>query len=210
MQKRPVYSFLTSRAQRRKARGLTLVELLIVLAVVAAVAGVASTIFSSGVQVRGSGDTAQSLEEVATLSTLREVAEALTGTSVDDGGYRADVGILPSRLGGLFLNIDGEPLYDPARKRGWRGAYLIGPANNYGTFLEVGDNFPNTPPARLDDPTVLDGWGKPLLLQQPDTQDARLVSAGSDSILDTDPSSPVDTDRGDDIVLFLLSSDPNL
>jgi len=210
MPKRLVGPLCTAPSRCGKAGGFTLVELLIVLVVIAVVAGVATTIFSTGLRVRDAGDIERSVEEVATFATLREVAGTLTGTSVTEGGYRGDLGTLPTRLGGLFLNIDGERPYDPARKRGWRGAYLSDQAGAYGTYLALGDNFPTTPTERLDDPVVLDGWGKPLLLQQSDTRDARLVSAGPDRVLDTASSSPVDPDRGDDIVLFLLRSDPNL
>jgi len=41
-------------------------------------------------------------------------------------------------------------------------------------------------------------------------EDARLVSAGPNRILETDPGNPVDADRGDDLILFLLTDDPNL
>jgi hypothetical protein len=65
------------------------------------------------------------------------------------------------------------------------------------------------------DPSVPDGWGRPIILQIPtisgtlDWQDARLVSAGLDGKIDTplNVQSPSDSARNDDLLLFLLVTD---
>ena len=74
------------------------------------------------------------------------------------------------------------------------------------------DNFDDdngSPYGIAGDPAILDAWGKPLVIQEADTDNARLISAGANRVLETDPANAVDVDRGDDLVLFLLGSDPN-
>jgi type II secretory pathway pseudopilin PulG len=67
------------------------------------------------------------------------------------------------------------------------------------------------------DPAVLDGWGNPIVLQVPQTpgttehdrtRHARLVSAGPNGVIDTDPGELMPNERGDDLVLFLWIADP--
>jgi type II secretory pathway pseudopilin PulG len=89
----------------------------------------------------------------------------------------------------LFVNPhteDATVQYDPVYCRGWRGPYLADRGRvtytiNAGAgFLECyGEN---------GDPTVLDGWDRPIVLQHPGTlsdgrQDVRLVSAGPDGVV---------------------------
>ncbi|MEM1159185.1 MAG: hypothetical protein AAGH72_13130 [Verrucomicrobiota bacterium] len=194
---------------QQSCRGLTLLELLVVLLVLIGVAGIVTLNFTDRVTVRGADGESREVGEVITLRTMQTVREALIGNSVSDPGYRGHVGGLPSTIGGLIENVDTEPLFSPANARGWNGPYIVYEGATYGDYIETGDNFENTPASILDEPAILDGWGKPLLLQQPDTINARLVSAGANRILETDDSNAVDSDRGDDIVLFLLTVDPN-
>ncbi|MEM9283723.1 MAG: hypothetical protein AAGA96_18020 [Verrucomicrobiota bacterium] len=201
--------------QSRDCRALTLVELLVVLVILIGIGGLATTIFSNGVTVRGADGESRESGEVITLATMRTVRDALIGTSTTDPGYRTDLGTLPTRLAGLVDNIDGEDPFQPATKRGWRGPYIVHEGARYENYIEsdTSDNFDDdggNPYGINGDPAILDGWGKPVLLQQAGTEDARLVSAGADRTLETDPSNPIDADRGDDIVLFLFDSDPNL
>ena len=83
--------------------------------------------------------------------------------------------------------------FDPVYRVGWRGPYVV--ANNGSVytinattdFLEqYGEN---------GDPAVLDGWGNPIVIQNPGLtsdggQDVRLVSAGPNGIVDINPTTP--------------------
>ncbi|MEM9446550.1 MAG: hypothetical protein AAGA18_14490 [Verrucomicrobiota bacterium] len=191
-------------------RGLTLIELLVVLIILIGIGSILIPTLSSEVTVRGADGESREASEVVTLQTMRTIREALIGTSTTDLGYRRDLGTLPSRIGGLVENIDGELDFSPSTGRGWNGPYLQHEGIRYNAFIETGDDFPTTPAAIFNDPAMLDGWGKPILLQQPDTLNARLVSAGPNRILETDATDPTDFDRGDDIIVFLLTADPNL
>ncbi|MEM6884946.1 MAG: hypothetical protein AAF571_07925, partial [Verrucomicrobiota bacterium] len=164
---------------------------------------------SRPVNVLGADGQSREAGEVVTLNSIQTVRDALLGTSISDPGYRGNLGVLPSSVAGLIENIDSEPAFSPANARGWNGPYIVHSGAEYGDYIESGDNFPATPLGILSEPAILDGWGKPIILQQPDTLNARLVSAGSNRILETDSSDPIDSDRGDDIIVFLLTADPN-
>ncbi|MEM9015802.1 MAG: prepilin-type N-terminal cleavage/methylation domain-containing protein [Verrucomicrobiota bacterium] len=195
----------------KTCRGFTMAELLIVLTIVAAVAGMALALVSD-VTVPGIGGRDRTPEEIGTLASMREVQETIVGKGTAEPGFRQDLGRLPDRVGELLENFNSESSYDPALRRGWRGPYLFDTGARYGNYIESGDGFPDNADITgiEDDPAILDGWGKPLRLQQPDTDDARLVSAGPNQIIETDNTNAVDADRGDDIILFLLTEDPNL
>ncbi len=106
--------------------------------------------------------------------------------------------------------------YDPTTGRGWSGPYLNqslerpiyqvdadkGFTSNYGT---------------TGDPAPIDGWGKPIVLQQPvmtggvfsktSVVHARLVSAGPNGVIDTPPTimEPSSAQVADDILVYLWS-----
>jgi Tfp pilus assembly protein PilE len=102
--------------------------------------------------------------------------------------------------------------FDPVYRVGWRGPYVV--ANNgslytinpaTGFLEQYGEN---------GDPAVLDGWGNPIVIQNPGLAsdgvglDVRLVSAGPDGIIQTPPGvltanlSPAPgTPGNDDIVI---------
>jgi type II secretory pathway pseudopilin PulG len=217
------------------ARGVTLVELLVVLSVIMILSGivVSKTMMNRDLRILGADGAERSAEEIVTLATMQAVRDALLGTSASDPGYRGDLGRLPRRLGGLIDNLGQvvedevvvDPPYNPATKHGWHGPYIVGSGTRYGERIlsadpdnpgfsrdgfRITDPDDPTPASILDDPAILDAWGKPLVLMQPDTRYARLVSAGPNRRLETDSSNPVDADRGDDLVIFLFSFDPNL
>lgn len=221
----PRSDFFGRKFRPRSIAGLTLIELLIVLVIIAGVGGVLVSTFGD-LSVTGPDDVKRSPEEIATLSTMQTVREALVGSSVNEPGYLQDVGEFPSTLGGLFspeasVIANGLEEYDPATKRGWRGPYMLDNSIVYGDFAHydeapIGyDGFPAYP---ATDPSILDGWAKPLVLGQgPDPVDASLthdwlISAGPNQILETDLSDPIDPDPNDDddIVIFLRTTDPNL
>ncbi len=99
----------------------------------------------------------------------------------------------------LFVNPlteDTTVTYNPAYRLGWRGPYLVANTGSVYTintaagFLEqYGEN---------GDPTVLDGWGNPIVIQNPGIladggQDVRLVSAGPNGVVNIDPTIPTAT-----------------
>ncbi|MEM1293850.1 MAG: type II secretion system protein, partial [Verrucomicrobiota bacterium] len=123
--RRPLTLEVKPDSKQNQQRGLTLVELLIVLAILVGLGGLLSVTLSSGAKVVGRDGVERTDEEVATTATMQTVRDALIGASPTEPGYRQDLGDLPSRLGALIENIDSEDVYDPARKRGWRGPYVF-------------------------------------------------------------------------------------
>lgn len=217
----------------RAERGITLVELLVVLVVLIGVASIAVTSFSDGVSVRGADGESREAGEIVTLETMQTVRDAFIGTSLNNRGYIQDVGSFRDSsdseapnaddLGCLIVqSLSGEPDYDPARKRGWNGPYLVDAAVRFDSDFPIGTGFNATngfAGFATDDLLILDGWGSPLVLGHENGTDFYwLVSAGPDRNLNTeledsdhDSNNNGDVEeRGDDIVLFLLTSDPNL
>jgi len=115
-----------SRAGLRGMRGLTLIELAVVLLIMIALAGVLVPMF------QGTGQYAQCLATDATLANIRD---AIMGVG-SQAGFRNDMGRMPpldstnvppdaSSLSALFNN-PGVPAFNPVTQRGWRGPYLSG------------------------------------------------------------------------------------
>lgn len=178
------------RAQHHFAAALTLLELLIVLMVLIAVAGIVVPNVTS---------TRNFAQQTATEQTLINVRTAILGADGKKGLWH-DLGerdeYLPLTMADLFITDPStSPLsfslpanlqtYDPNSRLGWRGPYL------------------------MNGPTVLDGWGHPVVIQTPDAHYIRLVSTGEDGVLDTPPAVnlPPIADCGDDVVLFLRVAD---
>jgi len=204
---------------RNGARGITLIELLVVLTILVALAGMVTISISRGITIVGTDGKKRTPEEIVTLATMQAVRDALIGTSASDPGYRGDLGALPSRLGGLLIPEPsvvnaGLDKFNPATKRGWRGPYLQDGGVRYREDFKIGNGFP---PFTVGDPLILDAWGNPLVLgHEEKTEHFWLVSAGPNRDLETDldDSDHLDSNgeltRGDDLVLFLLTLDPNL
>lgn len=107
------------------------------------------------------------------------------------------------------------PAYDAVTRRGWRGPYLRGAGAKY--QVDVARGFTRLY-GEAGDPTPVDGWGRPIVLQQPvldgtaasakDLRFARLVSAGPNGVLDTPVTAlePTLAQRGDDVWLSLGGS----
>jgi hypothetical protein len=121
----------------------------------------------------------------------------------------------------------------------WQGPYVTHSGSEYfvtdtdtDTDLNTGTNYTprygvgvlNADPAlRNGDPTVIDAWGQPIVIQEPPVdlpngitaararQHARLVSPGKNGRLDTPNNSlmPTRLERGDDLVLFIFRHDEN-
>ena len=187
-------------------RGLTLVELLVVLVLLIATALLVVPLFSD--LSFGSGNNRKSLQQIATEQTLMQVRAAILGTEGQKGLW-SDLGqrdaYLPQKMADLFnpsstLPLSLQSYYDPNTRLGWRGPYLLSSGARYG----VNDVY-----GAENDPAVLDGWGNPILIQTPDAQYIRIVSKGADGVLDTPPADtmPALATCGDDVVLFLRVAD---
>jgi type II secretory pathway pseudopilin PulG len=240
---------MNTNGQRHAVRaGLTLLELLIVLTILIAL----GTIIVPS--IGHLGERSQALATRENLCRLQELivdryyAEMgeLPRPAVDSddvvlesgsvGGKRAD----HPQLRYLFVNPDktvdaDTDLYND-RDRGtnllssrcWQGPYTMHQGAEY--RVDAAANF-TTDYGEDGDPTVLDAWGHPVVLQWPtevpdgmtgdddaiarvQRQHARLVSAGEDGILDTPPdvlmpdaSSDAATGRNDDVIVFLFRHD---
>lgn len=205
----------------RRQPGFTLVELVVVLAVLVVIVGLLISQFGSlRFSAAGKDRTA---EEVATFATLGEVRDAIMGAS-DHSGLWQDLGerpnLFPCKIADLFVtnyfsSYDYPPSlqrFDPVTRLGWRGPYLVPGGMQYSVNEAMGfaDDYGHD-----GDPGVADAWGRPVVLQIPaldcplDWHYARLVSAGPDGKIDTSLNvpSPDDTNRNDDVVLFLQITD---
>lgn len=128
---------------------------------------------------------------------------------------------------GLPATLDSDKTYSATTRRGWNGPYV---QHNGGRFRPVDqqlhasftpDGF-ETRYAVLNDPALLDAWGRPVVLQVPILNEdfplavrwrhARLISAGPSGIINTPPDvlMPTLAQRGDDLVTFLQVSDTGL
>jgi prepilin-type N-terminal cleavage/methylation domain-containing protein len=167
--------------------GLTLLELVIVLAILVALATIAVPLIGNLV-----GDSRKDV----TRQSLNEIRNVLANMYWDDMGELPRPGALGLGAGRqdhpqvryLFIGPateDNSVDYDPTYRRGWRGPYL----------MDKGAGFP-TPDANFtdyygesNDPAVFDAWGNPIVIQNPGltptgNEDVRIVSAGPDGELD--------------------------
>ncbi len=209
-------------------RALTLFELLAVMGILLVLATLVVPVV---------GDRIGQTREEVTRQSLTRLREVIAGTYHDDldGLPRpGDPALSAGRanhpqLAYLFLNpethLDGDPLtrdydttFNPISRRGWRGPYLLANGGGFAYAVDGVRNF-TALYGEPGDPAVLDGWGNPIVLQEPidpaataydRARHARLVSAGPDGVLDTpaDVLLPSDAQRGDDLVLFLWIADP--
>lgn len=196
---------------RGRWRGLTLAELLVVLAILAVVGGL--VIPAAGRYV------GQSREDVTRQSLFR-LRDTIVQTYWQDSDRLLpgplDLAGPPARedhpqLRYLFVNPateDASVTYDPAYRRGWRGPYLIGlPGAHYTVVPAAGFSQLY---GLTGDPAVPDAWGRPIVIQNPGRlldgrRDVRLVSAGPDGILTIPPAKATalltELDQGDDVWL---------
>jgi prepilin-type N-terminal cleavage/methylation domain-containing protein len=191
--------------------GLTLAELVIVLAILAMLSAMVVPMAGNCVADSRNGVTRQN------LTRLRDMIAETYWQDNDRRLPQRDTTVPPvpsgrtntPQLRYLFVNPhteDATVQYDPVYRRGWRGPYLVDRGRATYTistdvgFLEsYGEN---------GDPTVLDGWGRPIVLQNPGAlpdgrQDVRLVSAGPDGVVNIAPdklTADLSTqDIGDDV-----------
>jgi type II secretory pathway pseudopilin PulG len=207
----------------RKRVGLTLLELVIVVAILAIVAGF---IIPCGVYLENRAKT------TSANASLAAIRDAIVGTP-DKPGYYSDTGQYPNTLEDLFVQPAGVPAFNRDTNRGWRGPYLLNANATYPAYINgfLGPTSP-TPygtspnPANYGttgDSAIVDPWGNVIILQWPTSGDLaqnqafiRLISAGPNGIIDTpqvdgadtgETYYPIPADRGDDIVLFINHAD---
>ena len=216
-------------------KGMTLIELTVVLLVLIALAGVAIP------YVSGTGRMAMCQ---ATDATMQAVKEAIMGGGAGAGFYGDTLGDFPKQtkagtnynLKYLFIQPDVAPAgwsqYNPKTAVGWRGPYFmagrIPDSGIDGSFSSVYHPTTNTSGKVHSDindsanAQVMDAWNRPIVLQipysigVPQLNSARLVSAGpgsginpGDAQIDTAIHNNLDaSDRGDDRVLYLKNPDP--
>ncbi len=219
-----LFEFATRRRSGgRNRRGLTLLELLMVLIVLIALAGVLIPLLNANfkIDIYGDGTVKKSPQQIATENTMNQVRDIMMGTP-DRQGVWADLGqraeYFPQRLSDLFQSsYAGVSTFDPVTKVGWRGPYLV-----HATGRDS-----------LGRGTLVDAWGNEILIQvdflvpagtinSTEAQYARLVSRGANGTLETeesdgyipdDNSSPEELsfdECGDDLVLFFRVEDTRL
>ena len=192
------------------SKGLTLAELLIVIAILCLLATLIVPALSNYLSDSRGDVTRQS------LANLRDViADAYWQDRVGLNSNNMNISVLPQPnsnkspdrvIGGvvypqmafLFLNPNHQPPdtvsdYDPVYRVGWRGPYVVNSSGTY-TVTGTGKTDFTTQYGLTGDPTVLDGWGRPIVIQCPGLAldgvglDVRLVSAGPDGVINVDPT----------------------
>lgn len=212
----------------RHRRGLTLFELMIVLGILLILGTLVVPAISSHMTQSREDVTLQSMRrvrEVVMSTYFDDMGEQLPrpGTAGLDVG-RADhpqlcyLFVNPEKYeDGNNLTEDYDITFDPVTRQGWRGPYLLHEGGGFRYFVDADRTEPGNFTqlyGETDDPTILDGWGNPIVIQEPDADGdnvidfdearrVRLVSAGPNGVIDTDPDDLLATDRGDDLVLFL-------
>jgi prepilin-type N-terminal cleavage/methylation domain-containing protein len=216
-------------------RGMTLIELSVVLLILIALAGLAVP------YVGGIGSTAMCQ---TTDATMQAVKEAIMGGAAGPGFYGDTLGYYPKatksttadyNLTYLFsapsdTSWGGMVSFNAKTAVGWHGPYLHSggaaiPAGVGPSFADVFDAATN-PTGKVHlaingGSQVMDAWHRPIILQVPyfggayHHEYARLVSAGpgssldpADAAIDTNIQTQDASDRGDDRVLFLKTPDP--
>ena len=200
-------------------RGLTLLELIVVLLVLVAMAGLAVPLLTQH------GDDARETATRATLTELRDAVITYHGDQLGALPSPRTTAPVPSRsataqLVFLFVNpttfedadngtSDTASTFDPTYQRGWRGPYLASPTGRYA--IDASNGFTDLY-GEANDLCQLDAWGRPCVIQaidDGDSWDVRIVSAGRNGSLETDPATSTAAltiaDQGDDLhVAFRL------
>lgn len=215
---------------RAGVRAMTLTELIVVLVILAGVAGLA---------ISAVGFVAADSREQVTRASMVALRNAI------DSKYKLNLGGPPRYAADLLRRRDALPVFDPFTQVGWNGPYVLVPGGTYlvaqgvpGDPDYVHESFTDWycddgPEDPEPDPAVLDGYGRPLVIQYPDPDDnpltltaddirhARIVSAGSNGAIDTPFKPPfeagVDPEErawfppralcGDDLVLYMSVAD---
>ncbi len=219
--------------------GLTLLELLVVLVILLAL----GTLLIPTLGWMGNQS-----QQVATRESMLRLRELLVNQYIPDMGelprprLELTTGGTSGRMNHpqlvyLFVNPDFHENGNPADDfsgpttmlsgRRWQGPYPLHTGMKYFVThtTENPTGFTNRygmgdPVTRVGDPTIIDAWGNPIVIQEPDLdgdgvisdierRHTRLVSAGRNGRLETPPDvlMPTQEERGDDVVLFLFRHD---
>lgn len=217
---------------RRAEAGLTVLEMVVVLAILVATTGLlVYNIAPEGMRFGGAG-AGRNPAEIATITTMRTLREAIVGDGShqgywDDLGHNAEYFPAKDRFRYLFSVPDNIPSeyqslqkFSPSRKLGWRGPYFQGTGATF-PLVDSGNGFTSAylPTGGTNTyPTLVDGWGNPLVIQGPfpntawtvsQVKRARIVSAGPNGRLETstDPSTYDTPEESDDILLYIFAEE---
>lgn len=204
----------------RKQIGITLIELTVVLLVLVALAGVVIP------YVGGTSSAALCNATDVTMQNIKKV--------IMERYYLDTLGHFPvSKTAGVVGNdynlkylfeAGGWDAFNPETQIGWRGSYLQnGIKLGSGQYLvgNLDSSFKDATVAPNNhvhtdftniDTVVLDGWGRPLIIQVKNNGDAKLVSAGAGSGLAINEAA-IDTlingtRTNDDRILYLNAPTP--
>ena len=201
-------------------RGLTLLELLVVLVILIATALIIFPTFNN-IDITSPSGESNSPVEIATQATLNTVREAMAGEDGVIESLSHKTNALPREINDLLKEDAPAHMeeaapelknYDPVNKIGWHGPYINATGRN-----ETGE------------PTIVDGWGNELELQVDFDQDGiinqteskfiRVVSAGPNGQIETpdditnmkpgenEVNELTLSECGDDLVMFLRYPD---
>jgi hypothetical protein len=210
----------TPRATNPVRRGLTLLELMVVLMILIATALILIPSFNN-IEIVTPAGVSQSPVNIATQATLNTVREAIAGEDgvIETLSHKSNA--LPRKINDLVQEEAPDHLsesapelqqYDPVNNIGWHGPYISPTGRN-----------------AVGEPTIVDGWGNELQLQidfdedgivdQTESKYIRVVSAGPNGQIETpadfsnmkpgkDATSELTlSECGDDLVLFLRFPD---
>ena len=203
--------------EHKKHQGMTLLEITVVLLVLIALAGLTIPYI---------GGTSRKALCDATDISMANIKRAIMDRYYLDtlGKFPQDLSVLspntPPKYNLHYLfsdrNLDGSRIhkpFDPDTATGWRsGGYLQG-----GITLEsnLSGNFSDTSytdPLKQNHIAAIDGWGRPIVIQEHPSNGFRLVSAGPGSGLGIENADIETTIAGnrsnDDRILYLTAATP--
>jgi prepilin-type N-terminal cleavage/methylation domain-containing protein len=175
----------------------------------------------NGTGVNGSTTTARSNHpQLRYLFINPGPLDATTDTSAETPFPSANITLLsPRRWNGPYVTHQGAR-YPGARDPTAAAAAGFGAEFGVADVDGVDQTTGATAVTTYGDPTVLDAWNNPIVIQVPNTSGgaspsatdlmyARLVSAGPNGKLETPETEqmPPTSDRGDDVVMFLFVPD---
>ena len=189
-------------------KGMTLIEITVVLLVLVALAGL-TVPYVSGISRKA-------------LCDATDVSMANIKRAIMDRYYLDTLGSFPQDLNGLTVagtpkynlhylfsntNLGGSrthKVFDPDTATGWRSSgYLQGGVTLENDLSGTFSNSAYTDPFKQGHIVSLDAWGNPIIFQVPSSGKERLVSAGSNKILDT---KIINNSSDNDRVLYLQNT----